>query len=995
MNERALSTNGSVKGKSTESWQRQLLRGLNLRPEESERTFLMFAFYTLTSIGVLWLEVSVAALFLGEYGAESLPWIYIASAGIGAGLGGVYSWLQRIMPLHRVIVLTAALMAVPLFLFRVGLNPAVTGGYIIFLMRLWMEAIYVINELNTSITANQLFTIREIKRTYPLISSGILAADVLSGLSLPLLRGLVGLQNVILLASLLLLGGAAILLYLTKAYRQFFPEVIRRRTQEKQQDFTARQLDKPQRQYVILVFAFFIMVQVLALLLDFQYLNQLEQGMSVDKIADFLALFSAILGTVELATQWFVSGRVIEKLGLFVIAALPPILLAVLSTLTLTGLVSLFVGVLILKFVDELLRYTFVASTGPILFQPIPDSNRSRVQSIVRGIAEPLCSGLTGVAMLGTIWLFQHLSANSTQDFEHTQSLVFLVYTAVFALFWLFTVLKLRSKYLEVLVLSSERGQLSLSNVDLSALKRSLVEALGRAQTDAERKSCIELLTEVDPQHIGDILAPLLPTFSPALQQQSLEVMLNSPNPAHLDQVRSLLEHPLSADVLAVALRYLWMTDPDPNLQELQSYLKPHIDPVVRSTAAALMLRRGDPLQKAEATDTLRRMLTSKQERERVMGCRALSDAIYLQYLRLFISPLLQDESLRVRCAMLEAIAATHLEEYYPVLLRGLYYKSTREAARHALVRLGDEAIPLLVEFAEDVTKPEGIRAQAWMTIGQIATPEAIDLLVTRLLSSWGDTRRTLLRVLLKVHDELGIEAVSNDLGRRGIENLITQELQFLAHIYASLLDLTTADLTSADRPVEATTLLIRSLRDSEADAIERIFLLMRFLYDSNSIQAAAFSIQTDSRDSVARGLEILDNTIDLPHKAILLNILDQQVDAEKVQNLRDLIPYEAMSAKQRLRYLVDLRHFLSDWALACCFHLARQMRWSLNPDQILACLASPTGFVREAVLSYLQVASPRTLYQVLPSLKNDPDRLVATQVEQLMAEIAGKRPKP
>ncbi|WP_416672346.1 hypothetical protein [Egbenema bharatensis] len=211
---------------------RQWLRWLNLRPEESERTFLMFAFYTLSSVGILWLEVSVAALFLGEYGARSLPWIYMASAGIGTGIGVVYSWMQRVLPLHRVLVLTAILMAVPLLLFRVGMHPALMGGYTVFLMRLWMEAIYVINELNTSITANQLFTIREIKRTYPLISSGILAADVLSGLSLPFLRGLVGLPNVILLACVMLLLGAAILLYLTKTYRPFFPDFSRRRLEK-------------------------------------------------------------------------------------------------------------------------------------------------------------------------------------------------------------------------------------------------------------------------------------------------------------------------------------------------------------------------------------------------------------------------------------------------------------------------------------------------------------------------------------------------------------------------------------------------------------------------------------------------------------------------------------------------------------------------------------------------------------------------------------------
>jgi hypothetical protein len=961
---------------------RRWLRWLNLRPEESERTFLMFAFYTLSSVGILWLEVSVAALFLGEYGARSLPWIYIASAGIGTGIGVVYSWIQRVLPLHRVLVLTAVLMAIPLLLFRVGMHPALMGGYTVFLMRLWLEAIYVINELNTSITANQLFTIREIKRTYPLISSGILAADVLSGLSLPLLRGLVGLPNVILLACIMLLLGAGILLYLTRTYRPFFPDSSRRRLEKDDKDFVARRLKGTQQQYVVLVFAFFCMVQVLALLLDFQYLSQLEQGFSVENIADFLALFSAVLGIFELATQWFVSGRAIERLGVFTVAALPPLLLASLSSLTLVGIVSLFVGVIGLKFIDELLRYTFVASTAPILFQPIPDASRNRIQSMVRGIAEPLSTGLTGAGLLGTIWLFQHFSG-ATQAADRAQNLTFLVYTAVFALLWLLTVLKLRSKYLEVLVLSSDRGQLSLSFVDVTALRRNLIEALNKATTDEEKSSCIELLADVDPMRFGEALAPRLSALSPTLQRQSLEAMLCHPDPVYLAQVRSLLDQTLPPDVLAKVLRYVWLTDAEPDNRQLKPYLHSEVDPEVRGTAAALLLRRGNPRQKAEATDLLRRMLTSKQERERLMGCRALSDAVYLQSLRLYIHPLLQDESLRVRCAMLDVIVATHLEEYYPSLLRGLHYKSTREAARTALVRLGSEAIPLLIEFAEDPYKPEGIRAQAWLTIGQIGSSDAVDLLVSRLSTAWGATRRTLLRVLLRVPKDAGIEAVLERVGRRGIEALIHQELQFLAHLYASLLDLDGDELAN-----EEAALLRRALRDAEGDTIERLFLLMRFLYDSNKIQAAAFSLQSESRDSVARGLEILDNTIDLPSKSIILNILDRQPDAEKVQNLADVVAYQPMSPSQRLRYLLELRHFLSDWMLACCFHLARRMRWSLTAEQILVCLHYPTGFVREAVLTYLRVASPKTLQNVLPRLRNDPDRLVALQVEQMMAEL-------
>ncbi|MEM7649796.1 MAG: MFS transporter, partial [Cyanobacteria bacterium P01_A01_bin.70] len=98
------------------AWQQRLLRIINLRPNEAERTLLMFAFYTATSMGILWLEVSSAALFLDEYGASSLPWIYIFSAVVGFGLSFVYSWMQRFFPLRWVIVLIAVVMAVPVLL---------------------------------------------------------------------------------------------------------------------------------------------------------------------------------------------------------------------------------------------------------------------------------------------------------------------------------------------------------------------------------------------------------------------------------------------------------------------------------------------------------------------------------------------------------------------------------------------------------------------------------------------------------------------------------------------------------------------------------------------------------------------------------------------------------------------------------------------------------------------------------------------------------------
>ncbi|NJO72094.1 MAG: MFS transporter, partial [Oscillatoriales cyanobacterium RM1_1_9] len=479
------------------------------------------------------------------------------------------------------------------------------------------------------------------------------------------------------------------------------------------------------------------------------------------------------------------------------------------------------------------------------------------------------------------------------------------------------------------------------------------------------------------------------------LQHQSLEVMLNHPNPDHLEAVRTLTKTSLKPDVLALALRYIWLTEAAPDVAELRPYLQPQVDPIVRGTAAALILRQGDREQKAIATNTIRRMITSPHERERVMGTRALGEADYLQGLRLYLNTLLQDDSLRVRCALLDVIAATQMEEYYPSLLKALSYRSTRESARQALVRLENEAIPLLIAVAGDIYKPELIRQQAWSAIGEIGSLEALDTLVDYLMTSWGITRRNILRVLQKAPDEIGIERVLDRIGRSGLETLIEQELMFMGQVYSALIDLKLTPsfqlddllLSSSDEQFPRN-LLYRALLSLEADAVERCFLLMKFLYVPGSIQAASFNIRSETSSNVARGLEILDNTVDITSKRALISVLDRHSETEKLESLDSLVTYRPMQPNQRLRHLLDLRHFLSDWTLACCFHLARSARWSLTAEQTLMCLRHPKGFVREAVLTYLETASKRALIELLPMLQNDPDPLVSAQVAQMMDEF-------
>ncbi|MGB7522360.1 MAG: MFS transporter, partial [Spirulinaceae cyanobacterium] len=645
----------------------------------------------------------------------------------------------------------------------------------------------------------------------------------------------------------------------------------------------------------------------------------------------------------------------------------------------------LFVGVIVLKFFDELLRYTLIAGIEPALFQPIPERIRGSIQTRVQGIAEPLSTGVTGLGILGVVWFVNHKFGELSETAaRQVQGGIFIGAIVVFSIIWAISAWLLRSSYVSLLVQSAEQGRLGFLSVDLKAFKKAILEALQEKEAEADKLSCIQLLERIDPPGVGEVLAPLLVNLSPALQRESLGAMVKYPDQELRPYVQKIVEQKPNLDVLALALRYMWLSQPDLDTNTLIPYLNEKVDPIVRGTAASLILRRGNPYEKSEATNTLERMLSSKRERERAIGIKALQEVDYMPlFAKRYLSELLQDESARVRCALLEMIGVKHLETYYPSLVKGLYYRSTREAARNALVYLGDDGIQIFADLTEDIRKPDMVRLQGWNALAQIATPKALTQLVQQLMSNWGGNRRSILRILLKIPGDLGIEAVLEQLGRSGVETMIEQELLLLGQVYSASIDFDSELVVGREA-----NLLRSALKDLQSDIMDRCFLLMKLLYPASAIQAAMFNLNSDSQANIALGLEILDNTLDLPTKGVFLELLDRGTTESKLIALESLLDYQPMKPPDRLRHLVEFRHFLSDWSLACCFYLARQAHWSISKEATLVCLGHPSAFVREAVLVYLREASPRTCSELLSVLKNDPNPLVAAQVQQIIGEM-------
>jgi HEAT repeat protein len=981
----------------------KVLASINLRVEESDRTWLMLVFYTLTSVGLRWAEDSTVALFIDQYGSRWLPWIYIASAMLGMLLVFFYSQLQKLFSLRWVIALLAPCMLLPLILLCLSLEYSSLAIVTIFLLRLWVDGFYILNDLNTSIAANQLFNIREIKRAYPIISSGILVADILSGFSLPLLLVFVGLKNIILVSVIFILLGASVLWYISQKYRNSFPE-----SSQKTQNvpsISTRHLSTPIKRYSRLLFGFFALSQIIWVLVDFQYLTQLEQHLSHTQLASFLGIFGGITGLCELLMQLFVSSRFLEKFGVFfAIASLPlsvavclPIAIVVIDTLPVTHGSGFFWGLVFIKFLDELLRYTLIIGSSPLLFQPIPERIRNYVQTLSGGIAESFGAGVAGFVILASLLLVAKLHFSLNIENWLLVGVSIAIALVCLALLWI-----LRSHYVNLLVLSAGQGQLGDTDFDVRFLKQAAIKALKEDGNAADKYSCVQLLAKIDPVATGEILAPLVTKLPIEFQKFCLEaILVGEINTSYLPDIKSLLKtcnQQTSPEVFALALRYVWLAETNPDLSPLEKFLEPQQHSLIRATAASLLLRKGTPKQKVDATRCLQVMLRSIRERDRINAVQALNSSIYLQTLRSQVPDLLQDKSLRVRCAVLEMIAATRLEDHYPALFAGLNYRSTRQTALGCLVKLDIEVLPTLINVATNLYKPEVVRKYAWRAISQIPNPETIDILWESLETSKGVNRDYILHSLLKKQQREGISNFANKLSETKVEKLIGEELKFLGEVYSAYIDLKAEysevqsyELINSEQFSQKISSICQILQQSllilEVNIKERLLLLLKLIYPLEKMQAASFNLRSQSPVNLARGLEILDHTVTFPSKPVLLNILDQREPHQKLRELTEakILEYQPMDAANRVRKLLTFNTEISDWSLTCCFHFAQAAKIRLDTQEILATLRHPTAFVREAAICYLNSASQRILIELLPQLQNDPHPVIATQVRKLI----------
>src|SRR5262249_4387737 len=141
------------------------------RPDEVRPVLLMFAHSFLLGFAYTLYETIADAMFLTHYGAQALPYVYLAGTAVCVAAVYGYSRLEtRVRPASLFLGLLTTFLAT-LLLTRAGFWFA-EARLVAVVMRVACGLLYLLIELEFWSLAGALFTLRQGKRLFPLIGAG-------------------------------------------------------------------------------------------------------------------------------------------------------------------------------------------------------------------------------------------------------------------------------------------------------------------------------------------------------------------------------------------------------------------------------------------------------------------------------------------------------------------------------------------------------------------------------------------------------------------------------------------------------------------------------------------------------------------------------------------------------------------------------------------------------------------------------------------------------
>ncbi len=801
-------------------------------------------------------ETAANSYFLSHFSASSLPYVYLLAAGVSVALGAGYAKVQpRIRPrtlLHVILallILSAATFAVSAM--------RDTPGTALALM-VWKDVHYILVNIEFWAVVMFLFDLRQGKRLFPLILAGEILATIAGGASTPWIADRLGLGSLLLLAAAAVGGCLVMLTIMTRAYAARFSAAFE----------GAHCRERPIRsllrdRYLALLFSISIVSYLGYYLLDFVFYNQVEsRHASATAIAGFFGAFYAVLGVANLVANTFVAGRLFSRYGIVVgLLALPAVVFAasLLSTyvfLALSWFGVFFWIVVAAKLLDEVLRVAFQIPLYQMLYQPLAEGIRLRVQAIRESMIEPLSIGLSGLLLLG-------LTATGLARAIDITRLLLLVVGA-----WIGLALLMRRQYSRTVAAAIATRRLPAVTADeRDSFTRELVARSLATQDPIEIAFCLDLLRDAKPAIRDTVLERLLRSDLPDVRRAAL-VRVDAAFAGPIELVERDLD--AGADALRAAAVGAFCAIRGADAIDRVLPLLDESPAPVRSAALAALLRSCGIDGILAGGVRLGALVASADVGDRRQAAEVLAQVAAADFYRP-LERLLADRDASVRALALRAAASVKSARLVPALLRLADDVASRAGAVRALVSYGEVAVPPLRAALASSETALRRRMRIARILGRIGGAAATNALVDQIHCEDRLFRHAVLRSLVRARYRASERTAPR------IRTQIASEARDGTVILSAITHL---------GGVEEAALVRSALEHELAEDGEAILLLLTFICPAETILDVRLKLASASTAARAYALEVLDNVLPRDLRQLVLPLFDDAPAAERLKAL-------------------------------------------------------------------------------------------------------------
>jgi len=905
-----------------------LRAALQIQPGEGRLTALLVSLYAALIMGVVFVQTMAFGLFIATFGPQGLPYSYLAVAILAPLVAVFYLKLSERIPFATLLTLNLGFLIVGCLAFWFGLASPVARWFI-FLLPVWFQILINLANLAVWPLAGRLFDMRQGKRLFGLVGSGNWLANIVGGFIVSPLVSWLGTTHLLLLAAGSIVVGLGLLRMIVHDYLSrpvAAPAGPQRRPPA--QPKPAPHLWR--NRYVVFIFAYTFLWWVGFFFVDNIFYNRAAaQYPDSAQLAGVIGSLLSAIGVVALFTTTLLTSRIIGRYGLWAgFLTEPAIVTVAIAALALSGSLGGPVALLFWlaafgKLTHVALGFSLSQSATLIVYQPLPDEQRRRVQTMAEGIVQPIAIGVAGIVLL----LLTTMLGSGVAELAYG----FLVVAAgLFAV----TIVLIRGYPIALTQTLAKRqwGGASLALPDQSSaaiLRQNLRNPHPGAVIYA-----LNVLEQLEHPSLAAALPELLDHPAPEVRREALQRIERLGLTTASGAVSQRLAAESVPEVKGAALRTLAAIGEVEAFPQVVAALDDP-DPHARWGALVGLLRHGGMDGVMAAGQVFNRLVNSPTPAERTLAAHVLGD-VGVTHFHQPIGALLHDSDSGVRRAALGAAGKIKHPKLWPAVVEACAFPETARAAGLALAAGGEAAIPEIeAAFARADPPREGLITLA-RACGRIRGERVVHLLRNKIDFPDGAVRTHILSALTAC----GYRAANAESVHRQIQTEAAQAAWALAAF---------ADLGDG----EPSALLAAALRQALKQTRDRLFFLLSFLYEAQSILRAREALIRGAAAQQAYALEVIDVQLPAGVKGMVLPLLEDLSPAAQSGRLSAAFPQTRQSHPARLQALIagPEAAWFTAWTRACALYTAGRLSATGCTDAVAAALSASEPLVCEMAL--------------------------------------------